>query len=253
VPRLEATPSRVFAGPDEILESYLVRDEVTLYDDAPSFNAFLIEQLLPLFLVLLAAIAVILWASNGGSTFVTGLVLIGLGMLTLYLWVERFRQVYTRYVLTSFRVMRISGLVRRENAWIPWGRVTDVRYESTLLGRVLGYATVKIDSANEVSSLKELKNLRNPALFEWRLVELVKAKQGDVKIRFDEEEEAVAQPARSNVDDVVTQLAELLTAGPVTITLRSAVSEDGTPVQQEFVLPDFSGSDNVPEEEEGGD
>jgi uncharacterized membrane protein YdbT with pleckstrin-like domain len=249
MPRVHAEVGRIIARPTAILDSYRAEDEEILYDDAPSFNAFLIDQLFGLVLVLVGTAILLVWAVNGGSTFLIGLLLIGLGIFTFYLWVQRFRQLYTRYVLTSFRVLRIRGILRRENAWIPWGRVTDVRYESSLLGRMLGYATVNIDSANELSSLKELRNLRDPARFEAALVEIVKAKQGDVKIRKNTGEEVVAESARSNVDDVVAQLAELLTAGPVTITLRSAGSADGTPVQQEILVDDFSGSDGLDEEE----
>ena len=249
MPRVHAEVGRIIARPTAILDSYRAEDEEILYDDAPSFNAFLIDQLFGLVLVLVGTAILLVWAVNGGSTFLIGLLLIGLGIFTFYLWVQRFRQLYTRYVLTSFRVLRIRGILRRENAWIPWGRVTDVRYESSLLGRMLGYATVNIDSANELSSLKELRNLRDPARFEAALVEIVKAKQGDVKIRKNTGEEVVAESARSNVDDVVAQLAELLTAGPVTITLRSAGSADGTPVQQEILVDDFSGSDGLDEDE----
>ena len=249
MPRAHAGVGRIIARPTAILDSYRAEDEEVLYDDAPSFNAFLIDQLPGLLVVVLVAGLVSVWALNGGSTFVTGLVLIALGVFTFFLWVQRFRQLYTRYVLTSFRVLRIRGILKRENAWIPWGRVTDVRYQSSLLGRMLGYATVSIDSANELSSLKELRNLRDPARFEAALVEIVKAKQGDVKIKKNDGDEVVAESARSNVDDVVAQLAELLTSGPVTITLRSAVAADGTPVHQEIVLDDFSGSDGLDEQE----
>jgi uncharacterized membrane protein YdbT with pleckstrin-like domain len=249
MPRAHVGVGRIIARPTAILESYRAEDEEILYDDAPSFNAFLIDQLPGLIVVVLAALVVVVWAANGGSTIVTGLTLIALGVFTFYLWIQRFRQLYTRYVLTSFRVLRIRGVLKRENAWIPWGRVTDVRYQSSLLGRLLGYATVSIDSANELSSLKELRNLRDPARFEAALVEIVKAKQGDVKIRKTTGEEIDVQSARSNVDDVVAQLAELLTSGPVTITLRSANATDGTPAQQEYVLDDFSGSDGLSEDE----
>ena len=248
MPRQHAGVGRIIARPTAILDSYRAEDEEVLYDDAPSFNAFLIDQLLGLIAVLVAVSLVVLWAVNGGSTVVTGLVLIALGVFTFYLWIQRFRQLYTRYVLTSFRVPRIRGILRRETPGSR-GPVTDVRYQSSLLGRMLGYATVSIDSANELSSLKELRNLRDPARFEAALVEIVKAKQGDVKISKNTGDEVVAQSARSNVDDVVAQLAELLTSGPVTITLRSASSPDGTPVQQELVVDDFSGSDGLDEDE----
>ena len=50
------------------------------------------------------------------------------------------------------RVMRVSGFLRRSSAWIPWMKVTDIRYEASVVGRVLGYATVYIESANEQAS-----------------------------------------------------------------------------------------------------
>ena len=111
MPRAHAGVGRIIARPTAILDSYRAEDEEVLYDDAPSFNAFLIDQLPGLLVVVLAAGLVIVWALNGGSTFVTGLVLIALGVFTFYLWVQRFRQLYTRYVLTSFRVLRIRGIL----------------------------------------------------------------------------------------------------------------------------------------------
>ena len=47
-----------------------------------------------------------------------------------------------------------------------------------MLGRVLGYATVKIESANEESGLGEIKDLRQPHRFHRVIAEMVEAKQG---------------------------------------------------------------------------
>ena len=46
------------------------------------------------------------------------------------------------------------------------------------MGRLLGYATVYIDSANETSGLAEMKNLCDPRAFYLKLTELVQLKQG---------------------------------------------------------------------------
>ena len=51
------------------------------------------------------------------------------------------------------------------------------------MGRVLGYATVFIDSANETSGLSEMKNLRDPHTFYVTLTELVQEKQGSLRSR----------------------------------------------------------------------
>ncbi len=248
MPHAHEKVGRIIARPQAILESYLVEGEEVLYDDAPSFNAFIINQIPLVLLVVAITIGLVWWSSEGGSSTLTGWLLIGLGVLTLYLWFKRFRQLYTRYVLTSFRVLRISGFTRRENAWIPWAKVTDIRYESSLMGRFFGYATVAIDSANELSGLKELTNLRDPNRFEEQMVRVVKAKQGDVKLTR-VGDEVQAQSARSHVDDVVARLADLLAQGPVMITLESTAGKEGQATHAQLLVDDFSGSDGLSEDD----
>ena len=46
------------------------------------------------------------------------------------------------------------------------------------LGRLLGYATVRIESANEASGFGVISDLRQPLLFYRTISEMVEAKQG---------------------------------------------------------------------------
>ena len=46
------------------------------------------------------------------------------------------------------------------------------------LGRLFGYATIRIESANEESGLQDLSDLKDPIRFNRILVEMVSAKQG---------------------------------------------------------------------------
>ena len=67
---------------------------------------------------------------------------------------------------------------KRSMAWIPWSKVTDVLLTQTLAGRILGYATVRIESANEASGFKAVTDLRDPHRFHRVVTEMVQAKQG---------------------------------------------------------------------------
>jgi uncharacterized membrane protein YdbT with pleckstrin-like domain len=168
----------LFAPPADSIGSYLVGGEELLHLDVPALNAFVVEELPAILGLTAAAVAAVVWGTSTGNVLLAGVALIAAGSLLLYLRAKRWTEQYTAYVLTTARVMRISGFFTRKAAWIPWVKVTDVRIETTLFGRLLGYATVYIDSANETSGLSEMKNLRDPDRFYGMLTELVQRKQG---------------------------------------------------------------------------
>lgn len=174
-------PTRIrsfLAPPVDSIQSYLVNDERVLHIDAPALKAFVVEELPIIAVTMVVGIAAVVWGANTGNLFLAGVALIGAGGLLLYLQAKRWSQQYTAYVLTTARVMRVSGVFRRTAAWIPWVKVTDVRIDASFAGRLLGYATVYIDSANENSGLSEMKNLHDPRGFYLMLTELVQVKQG---------------------------------------------------------------------------
>lgn len=180
-PGSQSLPSRVrtfVAPPADSIRTYLVRGEQLLHIDAPALNAFVIDELPTIFVTVVIGIAAVVWGMNTGNLALAGLAMIAAGALLLYLQIKRWSQRYTSYVLTNFRVMRMSGVFSREAAWIPWAKVTDVRIEESLMGRMFGYATVHIDSANEHSGLADMKNLRDPRGFYLLLTQLVQRKQG---------------------------------------------------------------------------
>src|SRR3954464_11172129 len=101
-----------------------------------------------------------------------------IGGVTGTLVVRRLQAWYTRYALTDFRLIRSWGVIKRQLAWMPWSKVTDIRLVQTLAGRILGYATVRIESANEASGFKAVTDLRVPHRFHRVVTEIVNAKQG---------------------------------------------------------------------------
>lgn len=168
------------APPADSIQSYLIANEHVLHIDAPALNAFVVDELPTIAVTVIVGVLAIGWGASTGNLFIAGLAMIGAGALLLSLQAKRWTQQYTAYVLTTARVMRVSGVFRRTAAWIPWVKVTDVRFEASFMGRLLGYATVYIDSANETSGLAEMKNLHDPRAFYLMLTELVQLKQGSL-------------------------------------------------------------------------
>jgi hypothetical protein len=66
------------------------------------------------------------------------------------------------FVITNKRFMEVSGIVTRNVAMMPLTRVTDMRYERTLLGRTLGYGTFILESAGQDQALSRIDYLPNP-------------------------------------------------------------------------------------------
>jgi membrane protein YdbS with pleckstrin-like domain len=180
---LRRRPPRFFASPDQILYSLLASKEVVVYGQSPSFSAFLIEQVAPLLLLLLVGGITLNAVAFGSSLLIYGIIFVVVGLAWLLLsakWI--FRDRYIRYVLTTMRVMRVRGFIKRENAWIPLAKVTDVRYNSGLIGRMFGFAEIRIDSANEESGLKYMRNLADPETFYEKLLLLVEMRQGNITL-----------------------------------------------------------------------
>ena len=170
--------SMLLPTPDQIVRSYLTTDERIILVDQPSTSAFIVEASKELILIGIVVLITVAWVGAGGSTTVAAIGFILLDLLLIYLIIKRMRFWYTRYVLTDFRVIRSWGIVNRQMAWIPWAKVTDISMTQSLLGRLLGYATVRIESANEASGFKEIKDLRQPHRFHRVIGEMVEAKQG---------------------------------------------------------------------------
>jgi hypothetical protein len=170
----------IFARPTTNLDQYLAPGERVVFIDAPSYKSFLVENSMPL-LVLGSLGLVTIWFGLDSTHY---LVMAGrLSLLFLafcFMAIKRWLQLYTAYVMTTMRIMRLSGFFTRSLAWIPWVKITDIRYETTFVGRLLGYSTVYIDSANEQSGLGRMKNLQHPREFYRILTEQVEQKQGNI-------------------------------------------------------------------------
>jgi membrane protein YdbS with pleckstrin-like domain len=67
-------------------------------------------------------------------------------------WVERI-------VVTDKRMMMTTGIITTKVLMMPIGKVTDLTYERPLVGRVLGYGTMIVESAGQIQALNRLEYL----------------------------------------------------------------------------------------------
>ncbi|HEV8624512.1 MAG TPA: PH domain-containing protein [Acidimicrobiia bacterium] len=156
----------------------MTHDEIFILVDEPATSAFLLEASNEILIIVVIALVTGFAVGQGGGTFAALLGLMVISVISSILVVRRLQAWYTRYALTDFRLIRSWGVVKRQLAWIPWSKVTDVLLVQTLAGRILGYATVRIESANEASGFKAVTDLRDPHRFHRVVTEMVQAKQG---------------------------------------------------------------------------
>ncbi|HET8621680.1 MAG TPA: PH domain-containing protein [Acidimicrobiales bacterium] len=185
---LDGWRKKVLPLPDEVIEQYLGHGERMIHSDHPSLQAFIIQNTI-LFAILFVAASVFLGITFNGSLVTAGFTLLLLSVVLLILVLRRLRERYTSYVVTNVRIMRISGVIARRAHSIPWVRVTDLTYEQSLSGRLFGYATLHIESANEDSGLRDLEGVNDPVKFNQYVVDMVVAKQGPTAPGWEEQGE----------------------------------------------------------------
>jgi membrane protein YdbS with pleckstrin-like domain len=171
------TRRRVLPLPDEVIDQYLGNGERMIHNDHPSFRSFVVQNTV-LFIGFLVVAVLFLGITFNGSLLASGFLLLTLCVVLLVLVLKRLGDRYTSYVVTDTRIMRISGVISRRAHSIPWVRVTDLTIEQSLSGRLFGYATLHIESANEDSGLRDLEGVSDPMQFNQYVVDMVVAKQG---------------------------------------------------------------------------
>jgi len=66
------------------------------------------------------------------------------------------------FIVTSHRFIQTSGLFSRRVAMMPLAKVTDMTFERSALGRVLGYGTFILESAGQDQALSRVDHIPYP-------------------------------------------------------------------------------------------
>jgi uncharacterized membrane protein YdbT with pleckstrin-like domain len=84
------------------------------------------------------------------------------GVLLLRLIIKAFTWAVDYFVVTSHRMILTSGLVTRKVAMMPLVKVTDMTFQRSFLGRLLGYGTFILESAGQDQALSTVDHIPYP-------------------------------------------------------------------------------------------
>lgn len=107
-----------------------------------------------------------LWLVQSLLWYVAVGVLIRLAWKVLHWWHEVL-------IVTDKRLMINSGIIETKNSMMPITKVTDMSYLRPFLGQILGYGTLRVESAGQKQDLEMIKYLPRPEEVFMAVSELV--------------------------------------------------------------------------------
>lgn len=78
-----------------------------------------------------------------------------------------------RFVVTDQRILLVTGLLTRRVAMMPLRKVTDMTYERSVAGRLLGYGEFIMESAGQDQALRRVSHLPSPDRLYLQVSELL--------------------------------------------------------------------------------
>jgi uncharacterized membrane protein YdbT with pleckstrin-like domain len=150
-------------------DRYLTDDEQVVLEVRRHSSALIV----PAIPMVIAVLAVLLGSSLSGPGVLSALLgWVGIAGLLWLAW--RWAEWWVgRVVITDTRIFEVSGLIIRKVAMMPLAKVTDLGYRQSLLGRLLGYGGVRLESAGQVQDLEHIDYLPNPEEFYRQLIQRV--------------------------------------------------------------------------------
>ena len=74
----------------------------------------------------------------------------------IYVWLEDY------FVVTSQRLLLATGVITKEVKMMPLSKVTDMSFNRSAMGRLLGYGTFVVESAGQDQALRKIDHLPYP-------------------------------------------------------------------------------------------
>ena len=74
----------------------------------------------------------------------------------IYVWLEDY------FVVTSQRLITVTGVIRKSVKMMPLTKVTDMSFNRSPMGRLLGYGTFIVESAGQDQALRTINHLPYP-------------------------------------------------------------------------------------------
>ena len=134
----------------------------------------------------LAAVALFGAVGNRFTLAILLLVLARFGWDAGQWWVDR-------YTLTTERIISTSGILSKRVISMPLAKITDLTYERSLAGRLMGYGSLGLESAGQVG-LERIEHLPEPDHFYRAVMSLALGPRPTARAAAHEEAEAAASP-----------------------------------------------------------
>ena len=135
----------------------------------------------PIFEVLIGlAIAgwlTVVFAKNNGVAVLIIWIIWGLLFLRLVVKVIEWAETY--FVVTSQRFLLATGLVTRKVNMMPLAKVTDMSFQRSAMGRLLGYGEFILESAGQDQALNKVDHLPYPEQLYLEVCGLIFKDTGD--------------------------------------------------------------------------
>jgi uncharacterized membrane protein YdbT with pleckstrin-like domain len=101
------------------------------------------------------------------------------GILFLRLAVKVFEWAETYFVVTSQRFILATGLLTRKVNMMPLSKVTDMSFQRSTMGRILGYGEFILESAGQDQALNKIDHLPYPEQLYLEVCGLIFKDSGD--------------------------------------------------------------------------
>jgi len=155
-------------------EKYLLPTERTVIRVRRHWAILANDGLQALGLVVLAALVSVLGRNTPGAQWLAWWLLLTAALRFAFVWGEWFVE---RFVVTDMRVIMTSGIITRKVAMMPLVKVTDMTYERSVLGQLLGYGVFIVESAGQDQALSRVNFLPRPDRLYIQVAELLFGKR----------------------------------------------------------------------------
>ena len=125
-------------------------------------------------IVLAVVVGTVLSPGDGGDLLDTVAGLFALWFLLRFMW-RGCEWWADRIFVTEKRIFEVSGILTRKVASMPLGNLTDMTYQRSLWGRLIGYGELIVETAGQTQALSRITYLSRPDEFYRAVTGLVTA------------------------------------------------------------------------------
>ncbi|SFB51496.1 PH domain-containing protein [Amycolatopsis marina] len=131
-----------------------------------AWDAFEAIALIAIFVMVSYLLPPSMWVVQNVLWYAALLVVLRFTYIVMEWWVERL-------VVTDKRFIMTTGVWTTKVLMMPISKVTDLTYQRSFWGRMLGYGTMVVESAGQIQALNNISYLPKPEEFYDTISELV--------------------------------------------------------------------------------